>query len=1112
MRIWDLSVIQYEDKLETAKQPQRRVVMEPAKRATIRDRFNIPLALNKIEYQATILYSHIKEVPSIVWEKDDQGKRVRRFKRREYIKQLSQLLADELTLNAERIEDLIHSKASFYQHVPFVIKEDISEREYYRLKMLEKDWVGIHVRRFPKRHYPQGKVAADIIGYMGAINRAEYDAVVSEIKALEDYLALNDEGEMPEPPAGVRNISDARRRYKELKERAYGLNDYVGKTGIEGSYEEQLRGFHGKKSYYSDAQGNFLRELPGSREPLAGERLLLTISSELQEYAEMLLIQGEAIRTPRVSGTKTISKPKDPWIKGGAIVAIDPNNGEVIALASYPRFDPNDFVGSGDPEVNREKQNHILRWFETESYLGAVWDQKRELYREVYDKKLGEVVEENKMLKWDDYLAIILQHDSPVLREIRSKNTVWDAIILQRSIERLLTYSGQDSLYALLNVLYVDAPHQSHGARLGAVARQDLAAQMKKNAADIARERQVADRYFRNIPSNYDKALLVDLYRLAANSDDFNDELLNAAGQQSLSSYHDAAAAMAKVVAVVKEMSRSLYHDHHFVKWREEEFKTFLKEKRQEEKEQKRYAKPYIDYLDKQEEQMFHAFWVRHRWQLLTSFLVGEWMEWHPDEELQAYLDHFHQWYVELRRGAHAATAWHEAYQHLQKTMVGYDLDLSVYYLQSLRSYEDLDRPLYGRYRHLRSSEGKKQLEKQLALAFYPQYGYGYARSNAYRQAATIGSIFKLVTAYEALMQRYDEVGPSRATVGNLNPLTIDDYYFKEGKDNYVGTFENGKPIPQYYKGGRLMRTLARNVGRTDILKALERSSNPYFSLLAGDILQDPEDLVNSAKAFSFGSKTGINLPGEISGRVPDDVKENRSGLYAFAIGQHSLVVTPLQAAVMLSAIANGGKVMTPKIVNISVGTVPRHDEQVLHCKPPYKYQECYSAVGIDFPLFTSANGHDHRSLVKRYPTVIKRDLAMPEAVWNILTDGMKRVSQRIFDVAHGGLAYMYRAYPQAIKDLDSLKDVLFGKTSTAESVESLDLDYETGANKYNHLWFGGIAFEDKKPETYVFKDKFGKPELVVVVYLKFGSYGKDTLPVAAQVVKKWREIKSRTN
>ncbi|MCP5508715.1 MAG: hypothetical protein H7A37_10540, partial [Chlamydiales bacterium] len=358
MRIWDLSVIQYEDKLETAKQPQRRVVMEPAKRATIRDRFNIPLALNKIEYQATILYSHIKEVPSIVWEKDDQGKRVRRFKRREYIKQLSQLLADELTLNAERIEDLIHSKASFYQHVPFVIKEDISEREYYRLKMLEKDWVGIHVRRFPKRHYPQGKVAADIIGYMGAINRAEYDAVVSEIKALEDYLALNDEGEMPEPPAGVRNISDARRRYKELKERAYGLNDYVGKTGIEGSYEEQLRGFHGKKSYYSDAQGNFLRELPGSREPLAGERLLLTISSELQEYAEMLLIQGEAIRTPRVSGTKTISKPKDPWIKGGAIVAIDPNNGEVIALASYPRFDPNDFVGSGDPEVNREKQNH----------------------------------------------------------------------------------------------------------------------------------------------------------------------------------------------------------------------------------------------------------------------------------------------------------------------------------------------------------------------------------------------------------------------------------------------------------------------------------------------------------------------------------------------------------------------------------------------------------------------------------------------------------------------------------------------------------------------------------------------------------------------------------
>jgi len=371
-RIWHLAVVQYDEKLDESRKPQRRIVMEPAKRATIRDRFNIPMAINKMQYNVAIHYTQIKQIPSITWEMDSTGKKVKRFKRKEYIATLSSLLANELEMDAERIEDLIHAKASFFNQIPFLLKEDISEQQYYNLKMLEKDWPGIGVQHVPKRSYPLGKIGGDILGYMGAINNQEYEAVISEIKALESYLEATDAGEVVPLPEGIGNTDQVRRRLKDLQELSYSVNDSIGKAGIEGRFEKVLRGFRGKKSYYSDARGNFLRELPGSREPIAGKRILLSISSELQEFAEQILIQNEDVRVTRLSHLgqvkRTINADKSPLIKGGAIVAMDPNTGEILAMASIPRLDPNDFIHSGSPEeskskmltsINGWKMNHI---------------------------------------------------------------------------------------------------------------------------------------------------------------------------------------------------------------------------------------------------------------------------------------------------------------------------------------------------------------------------------------------------------------------------------------------------------------------------------------------------------------------------------------------------------------------------------------------------------------------------------------------------------------------------------------------------------------------------------------------------------------------------------
>src|SRR5262249_39358808 len=159
------------------------------------------------------------------------GKRIKRFKRKEYINKLSLVLAEETGLDAERLEDLIHSKAALYSQLPLVIKEDISEKEYYRLKMLENEWPGIYVQKVPRRYYPQGSLGADIIGYMGAINRQEYEKIVQEMADLEDFLQQREVGNYLPLPEGFDDVSQLRKRLKELQKYSYSLNDYVGKTG-----------------------------------------------------------------------------------------------------------------------------------------------------------------------------------------------------------------------------------------------------------------------------------------------------------------------------------------------------------------------------------------------------------------------------------------------------------------------------------------------------------------------------------------------------------------------------------------------------------------------------------------------------------------------------------------------------------------------------------------------------------------------------------------------------------------------------------------------------------------------------------------------------------------
>ena len=1096
IRVWYLSIVQHDEYVLIARKPQRRTVIEHVERATIRDRFNIPLAVNKIQYNAAVSYADLRQIPSVVWKKDANGKSQRFQARTAYVKELSAVLAKELGLDPLAIEDTIHGKASLFPHTPFVIKEDLSEEQYYRLRLLEKDWLGIDTQRSSKRIYPQGKCAADIVGYMGPISQKEYVNIAQELKELKSYVEEREAGELPILPKGFENPLVVRQRLKALQEKSYTINDLVGKAGIEAVFDENLRGYYSKKTYEVDTKGNFQRELPGARPAVPGQRILLSISSELQEYAEQLLAQNEKFRESKNrDGGINLSRP---WIKGGSIVAIDPHTGEVLALASYPRLDPNDFIPVYDPEIKKKRQSNVLRWLENETYVGEIWDGKRTLEREIFSLKDNAFIEETLDLTWEKYLQIILPSDSSIHQVMTKIDDIQKAFHLQKEIDSLLKISSQNDIRALINSLYPsEENHLPSRQKVPAELKNQIMAKLQGQNLAASSSKDYLDRYLKPIRHNDDKLLAIDLCRMLVNTENLSDNLLQAVGKENIAAFRSNTQTVAIVQSALRELAQEWFHTIDFNKWREENFKDFLKQKRKEEKERKRYTRPYTEYLDLLEKTMFKDFWLRNRDYFILAFLLKEGC---IEENIKPYFKRLLEAHPKALEGSPKV-------ENLRKRLSSLSPDLALAYLKSMRSFEELNRPLIGHYRSLRNTSGV-QMEKHLAAAFYPLTGYGYGRSFAYRQTAPQGSVFKLIVSYQSLIERYRWLIENSRSLYDLNPLTlVDDLKWEKAGSNHqiLGFTLEGKPITRLYKGGRLPRSSHPNIGKVDLIGALEQSSNLYFAMLAGDHIQDPRNLSQAAKNLGFGEKTGIALPGESAGNIPDDLALNRTGLYSFAIGQHSLVVTPLQTALMVGAIANHGKVLKPKIVQLIAGKEPVREKQNLFAHTEFPYQDNLALIGISFPLFTSTLKDPGQAMVSQIPTEVRRTLTFPDEARNLILEGMRRVVTGPRGSARANIIRSFYENPKAMRDYLELKDQIVGKTGTAEILYKQTIDAESLAEIVNHIWFVGMSFSSPLDPSL---DTWGEPELVFAVSLRFSdSGGKEAAPLAAQMVKKWREI-----
>ncbi len=1059
LRLWFLTIIKHDEKVAESLKPQKKVVIYHAERASICDRFGIVLAENKPQYNISVCYAPIRELPVWVWKTDEQGNKLKIFFRKCYIKNLSQFLATELHLDAQQIEDLIHAKAAVLGSVPCVIKENITEKEYLRLKMLEKDWPGVQVETVGKRYYPKGKVASNVIGYIGPISKEEYRRVTQELHLLRKCVSDWEEGlEEPNFPKGFTSIEEVQASLKKLEKKAYGINDFVGKSGIEASCDTILRGSLGKKVYLVDRRGNFIRELEEGFPSESGKKVFLTISSELQNFAEDLLLDYErsSQQSARFIQKRAKMPPLFPWIKGGAIIALNPRNGEILALASSPRFDPNDFTFLKNVSLTDEEKSFskVCRWLENEEHIGELWDFKTTLQRDRRHVLTSKYYTEFLELTWTNYLNLILPDLSEVKKKLSSScSTLKDAISLQEDVLHLLQLFKDPlnevnlSSRKIFDFVFPETEgHIVFGDILSLKEQKFLSKHYFNIKDQLKNIKNILEVKFESITLNFDKLLLVDLCRLVVCAEKNREFLPNTVLNNSIEIHREMEGLYNAISDVFKRKISEIFREYDFSFWRQTQFKDFLNKKREEEKiKKKKFPLPYTDYLNKEFLQQFESFWAKNKHLFMLYLLTG--ISIAQDVEVNPYYLELRNWYIELDRGAHKAIAWREKYLRLKDLCKKYSSEDLLSYFPLFRSFDNLNRPLLGSYHKSILSQGSLK-EKHLAALFYPSYGYGFLRSYAFRQAATIGSIFKLVTAYAALTQQY-----LHQKNCNPNSLTIIDHKHSDWKSKKlnVGFFSDGAPIPMFYKGGRLPRSDFLGPEKIDLIKALEVSSNPYFSLLAGDILNDPQDLLDAAALLGFGEKTGIKLPGEYKGLLPKDIIYDRTGLYATAIGQHSLVTTPLQTANMLATLVNGGHLFVPRVL--------------------LKITDDNSQE-----IFLSEK---------------KRDIFLPDQVADVLIQGMRKVIQ-----GEKGTARVLKSlFPE------SVYTSIIGKTSTAESLERISLDGSLGLMKLKHVWFGAVGFSSFDPKI---------PEIVVVVYSRYGEFGKDASPLAVRVIEKWKEIQKK--
>jgi len=267
-RFFQLQVVQHDTYAAKAEDNRISIVPIAPNRGLILDRNGVVLARNYSAYTLEIFPDRVKDLERTIQELGEvvevQAKDRARFRK---------LYAE--TRNAESLP----------------IRTRLSDEEVARFAANRYRFPGVEIKARLFRQYPHGELASHVIGYIGRINQKDQERL-AELEVEANYRGT----------------------------------DFIGKAGVEASYQQELHGTTGFEQVEIDAAGRGIRTL--ARTPAqAGSNVTLTLDIKLQEVAEAAF--GD---------------------RRGALVAIEPSTGGVLAFVSKPGFDPNLFVDGIDPQ------------------------------------------------------------------------------------------------------------------------------------------------------------------------------------------------------------------------------------------------------------------------------------------------------------------------------------------------------------------------------------------------------------------------------------------------------------------------------------------------------------------------------------------------------------------------------------------------------------------------------------------------------------------------------------------------------------------------------------------------------------------------------------------
>lgn len=196
-------------------------------------------------------------------------------------------ISELLDLEPDVLKERVEKYKSLALFQPIVVKDNLTYEEVARIKSRQYELPELIVQSEPKRNYPFGTLASHVLGYLQEISPAEME--------MDQYKTRR-------------------------------MGDLIGKTGLEKQYEDSLVGTEGKILEIVDSVGREIGEV-SKIDPIRGNELHLTLDFDLQKKAEEILEGRE-----------------------GAVIVMKPETGEILAMASYPNFDPNSFINRFTPE------------------------------------------------------------------------------------------------------------------------------------------------------------------------------------------------------------------------------------------------------------------------------------------------------------------------------------------------------------------------------------------------------------------------------------------------------------------------------------------------------------------------------------------------------------------------------------------------------------------------------------------------------------------------------------------------------------------------------------------------------------------------------------------